>query len=84
MELESPYKGIPFMAYLHLSAVNPERAVGQHVTKGDLIGWVGGGTSEVDYEGTNNPTGINFLNTTSRSSQIKESVQNAKAIPIVM
>ena len=71
VELKPPFNGIPFMAYLHLSAVNPELVVGQHVEKGDLIGWVGGGNSDADYGTTSNPTGHNTTNTTEQSSRIQ-------------
>lgn len=74
VRLDHPYKGIPFIAYLHLSAVNPALSEGRHVSKGDLIGWVGGGTSEADYHHTHNPTGRNFTNTPGRSSRIQVGV----------
>src|ERR1700751_3984005 len=62
VELDEPFNGIPFMAYLHLSAVNPALAVGRRVSKSDLIGWVGGANEEAQYAGTSNPTGRNFVN----------------------
>ena len=74
VQLDSPYKGIPYMGFLHLSAVNPTLREGHHVSKGDLIGWVGGATNEAQYAGTSNPTGQNFLNDPSQSSQIQVGV----------
>ncbi len=69
IRLDQPYNGNPYLAYLHLSAVNPGLTEGSHVSKGNLVGWVGGASSETDYEGTSNPTGHNFLNTSGRSSR---------------
>jgi len=72
--LDQAYNGNKYLAYLHLSGVEPTLKEGQHVSKGDLIGWVGGGNNEADYLHTTNPTGINFTNPTSRSSQIQVGV----------
>lgn len=74
IRLDHPYNEIPNMAYLHLSAVNPDLGEGHHVSKGNLIGWAGGGTDPTDYGPTTNPTGVNFLNTGSRSSHIQVGV----------
>jgi len=74
VELHPQYKGIPYMAYLHLSGVNLELVLDQPIERGHLIGWVGGGTDPRDYGTTTNPTGVNFLNTSSRSSQIQVGV----------
>ena len=75
IKLDHPYNGkIPFMAYLHLSAVDPALAVGHHVSEGDTIGWVGGATNSAQYTGTSNPTGRNFLNTPDQSSQVQVGV----------
>ncbi len=74
VKLDPPYKGIPYMAYLHLSGVNLELVPNQHIERGHLIGWVGGGSDPSDYGTTTNPTGVNFLNTRSRSSQIQVGV----------
>jgi hypothetical protein len=76
LRLDQPYKGIPNMAYLHLSAVNPQlrEHPPSHVSKGDTIGWVGGGSFPEAYGDTTNPTGKNFLNTSSRSSRIQVGV----------
>jgi Peptidase family M23 len=74
IQLDTPYNGIPFMAYLHLSAVNPALAAGQPVSKGDLIGWVGGANDESQYAGTSNPTGDNFPNDLNESSQVQVGV----------
>jgi len=74
VELDEPFNGIPFMAYLHLSAVNPALAVGRRVSKGDLIGWVGGANEEAQYAGTSNPTGRNFVNPPFQSSRVQVGV----------
>lgn len=74
VQLDHPYNGIPYMAFLHLSAVNPALRKDQHVSVGDLIGWVGGATDEAQYAGTSNPTGHNFVNDPSQSSQIQVGV----------
>lgn len=68
IKLDKPYNGIPYMAYLHLAAVKPG-LLGTHVNKGDLIAWSGGCTQAGQYNGTSNPTGRNFLNDPSMSSQ---------------
>jgi hypothetical protein len=59
----------PYMAYLHLAAVNPALHVGFAVKMGDIIGWSGGCTEESQYAGSSNPTGENFLNDPGQSSQ---------------
>lgn len=59
----------PYMAYLHLAAVNPALKPGDAVKKGDLIGWSGGCNAPAQYNGTSNPTGSNFLNSPEMSSQ---------------
>ncbi len=69
IQFDTPVNGNPYMAYLHLSAVNPSLSVGSHVGWGDLIGWSGGCTSASQYDGTSNPTGSNFLDDPSMSSQ---------------
>ena len=75
IRLDHAYNGVPNMAYLHLSAVEPTLRMGHpHVAKGDLIGWVGGGTDPHDYDRRSNPLGQNFLNTPSRSSHIQVGV----------
>jgi hypothetical protein len=74
VQLDSHYKGIPYMAYLHLSEVNPLLGEDDHVSKGDLIGWVGGASDKDQYERTSNPTGRNFLNTSDQSSRIQVGV----------
>jgi hypothetical protein len=74
IRLDHAYNGVPNMAYLHLSAVEPTLKVGDPVAKGDLIGWVGGGTDSHDYDIRSNPTGHNFLNTPSESSHIQVGV----------
>lgn len=71
IRLVSPYNGIPFLAFLHLSAVNPSLRVGSRVVKNDLIGWVGGASDPSQYAGTSNPTGQNFLNDPSQSSRVQ-------------
>jgi len=74
VELDEHFNGIRFMAYLHLSGVNPHLAENQPISKGDLIGWVGGGFKPSMYGDTTNPTGVNFLNTKDQSSQIQVGV----------
>ena len=59
----------PYMAYLHLAAVNPLLKVGEPINAGDLIGWSGGCTLPGQYNGTSNPTYSNFLNTSDMSSR---------------
>lgn len=69
IHLDSPYHNIPYMAYLHLSAVRPGLSIGEHVNAGDTLGWSGGCTNASQYAGTSNPTGHNFLDTPDQSSQ---------------
>jgi hypothetical protein len=69
--LDSPYNGVPYCSFLHLSAVNPALSIGHHVAVGDLIGWVGGANNQAQYAGTSNPTGQNFLNDSFNSSRIQ-------------
>jgi hypothetical protein len=71
IKLDTPVNGVPYFHYLHLSAVNPNLQLGQRVNIGDLVGWVGGGTTQAMYQGTTNPTGQNFLNDSFSSSQIQ-------------
>lgn len=61
--------GIHYFTYMHLSAINPTLKVGDMVKVGDIIGWSGGCTEASQYAGTSNPTGENFLNDPSQSSQ---------------
>ena len=74
VKLDSAYNGIPYMAYLHLSAIAPGLSIGDRIEHGAIVGWVGGGNSADDYQGTTNPTGKNFLNTTDQSSRIQVGV----------
>jgi hypothetical protein len=74
VELDEPFNGIHFMAYLHLSAVNPDLAVGQPILTGHIIGWAGGANTEAQYAGTSNPTGRNFTNPSFHSSQVQVGV----------
>jgi hypothetical protein len=67
--LETPYNGAPYMSYLHLAAISPSIHLGDHIFKGQLIGWSGGCNTAAQYAGTSNPTGHNFLNTLQQSSQ---------------
>jgi hypothetical protein len=62
------------MAYLHLSNYNPNLRMNPRVEKGDLIGWVGGANHPWQYDGTSNPTGMNFTNNPDFSSQIQVGV----------
>jgi hypothetical protein len=74
VELDEKFNGIPFMAYLHLSAVNQDLAVGQPISKDHIIGWTGGANNETQYAGTRNPTGRNFTNPAFHSSQVQVGV----------
>ena len=69
IKLDTPYKGIPYMACLHLAAVLPGLAIGGHIARGSIIGWSGGCNEASQYGGTFNITGHNFLNTIEQSSQ---------------
>lgn len=69
IQLDDPYFGVPYMAYLHLSAIAANLAVGQHISIGDTLGWSGGCNTPAQYNGTSNPTGQNFLNSPDQSSQ---------------
>lgn len=71
VELDTPVNDVPYMAYLHLSAINPALSIGEHIVEGTIIGWTGGAYEAAMYNGTNNPTGENFLNDVSMSSQIQ-------------
>lgn len=71
LKLDQPVNGVAYMAYLHLSAVSPSIHLNDHVEQGTLIGWVGGANSASQYEGTSNPTGMNFLNTPLMSSRVQ-------------
>ena len=74
LKLDTEYNGVPFMAYLHLSATNPSLRPGVHVGVGELIGWVGGANEAQQYNGTSNPTGENFLNSPEMSSRVQVGV----------
>jgi len=71
IKLDVAYNAIEYCAHLHLSAINPALSIGKHVQVGDVIGWCGGATSQSQYAGTFNPTGQNFLNDASMSSQVQ-------------
>ena len=71
IKLDTPINGIPYFHYLHLSATNPKLALGGRINAGDLIGWVGGANTASQYQGTTNPTGSNFLDDPSMSSQVQ-------------
>lgn len=71
IKLDIPYNGVPYCAFLHLSAVSPALSVGKHVNIGDVIGWVGGANAASQYNGTSNPTGQNFLNPPFQSSRVQ-------------
>lgn len=71
LKLDAPIGDVAYWSFLHLSAVNPSLKIGQHMNTGDLVGWVGGATSASQYSGTSNPTGQNFLNDPSQSSQVQ-------------
>lgn len=69
VELDEAYNSIPYMAYLHLSAIQPGVVTGMHISVGDVIGYSGGCNTEEQYAGTSNPTSQNFLNLPESSSQ---------------
>jgi hypothetical protein len=69
IELDEPVNGHKYFAILHLSAVNPSLRVGQHMSPGEIVGWSGGCVNSAQYNGTHNPTGQNFLNNPTMSSQ---------------
>lgn len=69
VQLDSPINGVPYYAFLHLDAVNPALAVGEHVNPGDLVGWSGGANSWDQVAGASNPTGSHYLNPAIQSSQ---------------
>jgi len=69
--LDVPYNGNPYCHFLHLSAVNPGLDVGSRVGVGTVIGWVGGANNLSQYNGTSNPTGQNYVNPLSQSSQVQ-------------
>lgn len=71
IKLDNPVNGKPYFAHLHLSALNPSLSIGQHVNKGNLLGWAGGANEESQYLGTSNPTGQNFLNSPDMSSRVQ-------------
>lgn len=64
-----PINGHAYFAMLHFSAINSALQVGQHIGLDTIVGWSGGCTSQEQYRGTSNPTGLNFLNSPSMSSQ---------------
>ena len=69
IRLTTPIGNASYFAILHLSAISPAIQIGTRVKVYDLIGWSGGCTHELQYAGTSNPTGENFLNTPDQSSQ---------------
>ncbi len=71
LSLDTSLAGVGYMAYLHLSAIPASLQPGNHVNKGDVIGWVGGANTQSQYAGTSNPTGSNFLNDTFQSSRVQ-------------
>ena len=71
IKLDMPIAGHPYFSYLHLSAVNPSLNLGEHVSLGEVIGWVGGATDPSQYAGTSNPTGQNFCDSPDMSSQVQ-------------
>jgi hypothetical protein len=67
IQLAQPYRGAPYMAFLHLDAVNPMLRVGMPIAPGTLVGWSGGANNWGQVT-ANNPTGTHFLNTSYMSS----------------
>lgn len=74
LKLDTPINGVPYHAYLHLAAVDPGLSVGKHVNAGDGLGWSGGAFNAGMYLGTTNPTGRNFINDISMSSQTQQGI----------
>ena len=74
VHLDGPFNNVPYMGYLHLSAVAPHIVPGYHVSVGEVLGWVGGANDPSQYNGTSNPTGQNFLNPPFQSSRIQVGV----------
>lgn len=68
-KLKDPVNGHEYFGYQHLSAVNPALRIGSIVHYNDTIGWSGGCVSQGQYEGTHNPTGQNFCDSSFMSSQ---------------
>lgn len=68
LELDNPWQGVKYMAYLHLDAVNPTIKVGDHVTPGVVVGWSGGENDLSQMRGANNPTGQHFVDSSQMSS----------------
>src|SRR5258708_4656775 len=67
IQFDKSPNGVPYYSYVHLDAVNPTIAIGQHVEAGQIIGWSGG---ENDITGVaSNPTGTHFSNPSYQSSQ---------------
>lgn len=66
---DGPINGHAYFAILHFSAINPSLTLGQLLDYDQLVGWSGGCTIDSQYWGTSNPTGSNFLNIPSMSSQ---------------
>jgi len=79
VKLDTPYHGIPYMNYLHLSAVRPGLSAGVHINAGEIIGWSGGCNYASQYQGTSNPTGKNFTNPISESSRLQTGIALMRA-----
>lgn len=69
VKLTSPINGHEYFGYQHLSAINPALRIGSILHYNDIVGWSGGCTSPGQYDGTHNPTGQNFCDSTQMSSQ---------------
>jgi len=70
VQLDQPWNGIPYFAYLHLGAVNPLLRIGTRIKLGDLLAYSGGANSIAMLGGhINTPFGVQFLNDSSQSSQ---------------
>lgn len=68
VKLDTPWKGVPFMAYLHLDAVNPGLHENMHVDAGTVVGWSGGENNAGQIGGHTNPTGQHFIDSSAMSS----------------
>ncbi len=70
IQLDQAINNAPYFAYLHLGAVKPGLAVGQHVALGELIAYSGGANSTAQLgSNTNTPFGPQFIDAPAQSSQ---------------
>lgn len=65
IKLDQPFNGATYMAVIHMDAVDPSLAVGQHVVPGTLLGWSGGENNPGQIGGATNPTGTHYIDSPS-------------------